>query len=221
MDQKHLSQSYLSNTVLNSSYQELLSAYGNAIRNMIDTHHDGMVDVLKLSSDFFAQSRQTTLATNFQPALKIFTDFLNESLSQSSVSPAKTVIKELIEEIIPSNPQFETADTSDSSTDYVFLDQSAIKEYELPETLAIPIGHNRIKIKFDTLISIIALIVSLFALLKPSAADPEQLALQRTEVQLLSEILENTESSDSDTAKKLDALQESIDELNSHFADIE
>ena len=198
MDQKHLSQSYLSNAILDSSYQELLSAYGNAVRDMIDTHHDGIAEILKLSSDFLVKNSQNALSTNFQSALKIFVDSLNELPSQS-----------------------ETADTSDSSTDYVFLDQSEIKEYELPETIAIPVGRNRIKIKFDILISLVALIISFFALVKPSAADPEQLALQRTKVQLLSEILENTEPSDSETAKKLDTLQQSIDELNSHFANIE
>jgi len=45
--------------------------------------------------------------------------------------------------------------------------------------------------------------------------------LHQTEVQILSEILENTEASDAITVEKLDKLQESVNEINSHLANIE
>ena len=102
--------------------------------------------------------------------------------------------------------------------DYITLDKKVIKEYELPETIAIPIGHNRIKMKLDTLLAIIAIIISLFSS-RPSASEQEQLALQRTEVQILSEILENTKASNATTSEQLDTLKESVDKIQKELAE--
>lgn len=219
MDQKYLSKSYLSNAILDPQFQAVLSAYGNAVRDMVNVHYTGMAEVAKLSSDFFIKTSSIAVSNKFQPALKAFMDSINESFSQSSV--AKNAIKELTKEIVLSSPQFETTDTTEPDADYVLLNQSAIKEYELPETVAIPVGRNRIKIKFDTLLAIISIIIALFSSLKPSATEQKQLVLQQTEVQILSEILENSKATNSTTSEKLDALQESVDELNSRFSNIE
>ena len=69
----------------------------------------------------------------------------------------------------------------------------------------------------NTVIAIIALVVAL----RPSATEQEQLALQRTEVQILSEILENTKASNATTSEQLDILKESVDTLQKELAESE
>lgn len=113
----------------------------------------------------------------------------------------------------------DTAMNSDDS--YVTLDQSIVKTYEFPETLAIPIGNNRFAIKFPVFLSILAIIISIFTYQKSSASSQEQTDLQKLEIHVLSEFLDNTKSSDSITSEKLDTLQKSVDELNTHLANIE
>lgn len=72
--------------------------------------------------------------------------------------------------------------------------------------------------KLDTLLAIIAIIISLFSS-RPSASEQEQLALQRTEVQILSEILENTKASNATTSEQLDTLKESVDKIQRELAE--
>lgn len=67
------------------------------------------------------------------------------------------------------------------------------------------------------MIAIIGIIISLFALFKPSSTEREQIALQQTEVQILSEILDTTEATDPKTSEKLNTLRESVDKLNSNI----
>lgn len=55
----------------------------------------------------------------------------------------------------------------------------------------------------------------------PSKSEQEQIALQKTEVQTLSQILENTESTSQKTSEQLNALKEAVDGLNSRVANIE
>ena len=69
----------------------------------------------------------------------------------------------------------------------------------------------------NTVIAIIALVVAL----RPSATEQEQLALQRTEVQILSEILENTKASNATTSEQLDALKETVDTLQKEISEFE
>ena len=69
------------------------------------------------------------------------------------------------------------------------------------------------------MIAIIGVIISLFALFKPSASEQEQLALQRTEVQILSEILESTNDSNATTSEQLDTLKESVDTIQKEIAE--
>lgn len=150
---------------------------------------------------------------------------LNSSLGESIVSAALSA-SELALKNIPISPDFAStlennSYESNQEENYILLDQSNIKEYDLFESLAISIGHNCFRIKLDTLIAIISLIITIFSALKPSATYQEQLALQKNEVQILSEILDNATPSNSKTALKLESLKESVDEANLHLANIE
>lgn len=162
-----------------------------------------------------------TLLNSYREALKAsidmsqyqsFINTLNSFLSDSAISVDSS-------NSIDGISLSDTAMNSDDS--YVTLDQSIVKTYEFPETLAIPIGNNRFAIKFTVFLSILAIIISIFTYQKSSASSQEQTDLQKLEIHVLSEFLDNTKSSDSITSEKLDTLQKSVDELNTHLANIE
>ena len=136
----------------------------------------------------------------------------------SSISVSNKAVKELLKAYTSS---VDVPSTPASDDKYVTITQDVAKEYELPDSIAIPVGHNRIKIKFETLIAIVGIIISLFTSLKPSANEQEQILLQQTEVHVLSNILDSVETHDIKTAEKLEELKQSVDEANSHLSNIE
>lgn len=201
----------LNNSELDESIRAIASAYENAMKILSETSPVGMLEAVKLSADYLNQLGTASISTNLQFAMESLLSTLGDSAPYAAISASNAVVKELIKD-------FPTPSDFVSDEDYVTVDEAVIKEYELPETIAIPIGHNRIKMKFDTLIALLALIVSLLTL-KPSASEQEQLALQRTEVQILSEILESTKASNATTAEQLDTLKESVDTIQKEIAE--
>ena len=211
MAQDSLSNLYLSNPKLAESIQTVTSEATKAIKLLGETHNDSISEIVKLSADYINELGNLYISTSLQSAVTAYISALGSSITQSTASAINIVVKEVMKNLTPS-PAFIPDE------DYITLDKKVIKEYELPETIAIPIGHNRIKMKLDTLLAIIAIIISLFSS-RPSASEQEQLALQRTEVQILSEILENTKASNATTSEQLDTLKESVDKIQRELAE--
>lgn len=211
MAQDSLSNLYLSNPKLAESIQTVTSEATKAIKLLGETHNDSISEIVKLSADYINELGNLYISTSLQSAVTAYISALGSSITQSTASAINIVVKEVMKNLTPS-PAFIPDE------DYITLDKKVIKEYELPETIAIPIGHNRIKMKLDTLLAIIAIIISLFSS-RPSASEQEQLALQRTEVQILSEILENTKASNATTSEQLDTLKESVDKIQKELAE--
>ena len=211
MAQDSLSNLYLSNRKLAELIQTVTSEATKAIKLLGETHNDSISEIVKLSADYINELGNLYISTSLQSAVTAYISALGSSITQSTASASNIVVKEVMKNLTPS-PAFIPDE------DYITLDKKVIKEYELPETIAIPIGHNRIKMKLDTLLAIIAIIISLFSS-RPSASEQEQLALQRTEVQILSEILENTKASNATTSEQLDTLKESVDKIQRELAE--
>ena len=210
MAQDSLSNLYLSNPKLAESIQTVASEATKAIKLLGETHNDSISEIVKLSADYINELGNLYISTSLQSAVTAYISALGSSITQSTASVSNIVVKEVMKNLTPS-PAFIP------NEDYITLDKKVIKEYKLPETVAIPIGHNRIKMKLDTLLAIIAILISLFSS-RPSASEQEQLALQRTEVQILSEILENTKASNATTSEQLDTLKESVDKIQKELA---
>lgn len=206
-----MTENSLNNSELDESIRSIASAYENAMKILSETAPVGMLEAVKLSADYLNQLGSASISTNLQFAIESLLSTLGDSAPYAAISASNAVVKELIKD-------FPTSSDFIPDKDYVTVDEAVIKEYELPEKIAIPIGHNRVKIKFDTLLAIIAIIISLFSS-KPSATEQEQLALQRTEVQILSEILESTKASNATTSEQLDTLKESVDTIQKEIAE--
>ena len=205
MSRKSLAELYLSNSKFSASINTFVSTLNDTMRK---THYD---EFSSLSASYIERLGKLSVPPTLR--LDLTSCIIGNSVTSSVISASANVMKELLQDAtVPS--------ISLSNDDFVIVDQEIIKEYEFPETIAIPIGHNRAKIKFGTLISIIGIIISIFSAL-PSKSEQEQIALQKTEVQTLSQILENTESTSQKTSEQLNALKEAVDGLNSRVANIE
>ena len=118
---------------------------------------------------------------------------------------------------------FEVQPESTSDAEYVIIDNSIISDFD-NATDTFPIDSKHSKITFDRFLSLLNTVIAIIALvvaLRPSATEQEQLALQRTEVQILSEILENTKASNATTSEQLDILKESVDTLQKEISEFE
>lgn len=97
----------------------------------------------------------------------VFESLQNVLQNIDSISSSITdSVSELIHsDIVASFPEImsciktylEHFDSSDafSENDFVVLDQKPTREFEIPDTIAIPVGHNRVRIKTDLFLSIL------------------------------------------------------------------
>ena len=219
MSNTSLTDSYLNLSGLNSALSKFASECTNAQLQCLG------VNFQKNSLDIFQYSLSvvSNLASNFviTPELQEAMDSLISSIG-SSVSPAAiSAVKSAVKETLSARTEIQPESTSD--TEYVIVENSIISDFD-NATNTFPVDSKHSKMTFDRFLNLLNTVIAIIALivtLRPSAPEQEQLALQRTEVQILSEILENTKASNATTSEQLDTLKESVDEMNSHLANIE
>lgn len=113
--------------------------------------------------------------------------------------------------------------------DFVIIDEPAIKTYELPDSVCIPIGNTRFKMPTSFLLALISLIITTFTTLfiffaqsvsdqteqfKQMQIEEAQLELQKAQNKLLQQLLHNLDTSSSSEAELLKELKETVEELN-------
>ena len=219
MSNTSLTDSYLNLSGLNSALSKFASECTNAQLQCLG------VNFQKKSLDIFQSSLSvvSNLASDFviTPELQEAMDSLISSIG-SSVSPAAiSTIKSAVKETLSARTEIQPESTSD--TEYVIVENSIVSDFD-NTTNTFPVDSKHSKMTFDRFLNLLNTVIAIIALivtLRPSAPEQEQLALQRTEVQILSEILENTKASNATTSEQLDTLKESVDEMNSHLANIE
>lgn len=148
-----------------------------------------------------------------------------QSVIDSMVSSAKVILESL--------------DSSDDfpEDDYVTMDENPIKELEIPDTLAIPVGNNRIRMKTDIFIAILSgdlipillwiagQIVDLHDAQSKAKEESQRLELEqerndliRENNQLFSqyiELLMSTDTSSSSESEQIEHLKESLPKSDS------
>ena len=219
MSNTSLTDSYLNLSGLNSALSKFASECTNAQLQCLG------VNFQKKSLDIFQSSLSvvSNLASDFviTPELQEAMDSLISSIG-SSVSPAAiSAIKSAVKETLSARTEIQPESTSD--TEYVIVENSIVSDFD-NATNTFPVDSKHSKMTFDRFLNLLNTVIAIIALivtLRPSSTEQEQLALQRTEVQILSEILENTKASNATTSEQLDTLKESVDEMNSYLANIE
>lgn len=217
MSNTSLTDSYLNLSGLNSALSKFASECTNAQLQCLG------VNFQKKSLDIFQFSLSvvSNLASDFviTPELQETMDSLISSIG-SSVSPAAiSAIKSAVKETLSARTEIQPESTSD--TEYVIVENSIVSDFD-NATNTFPVDSKHSKMTFDrflNLLNTVIAIITMIVTLRPSATEQEQLALQRTEVQILSEILESTKASNATTSEQLDTLKESVDTIQKEISE--
>ena len=119
-------------------------------------------------------------------------------------------------------------------SDYVTVDESAVKEIDISETITFSVGNCRVKIKTGEFIALIlqvvGIIIAIITLTSPSdsAASVEtqnqleqvQIQLLQSQNQILYDLLHTMDTSASNEAEALEALRDSVESQNSEISDL-
>lgn len=164
-----------------------------------------------------------------------------QSIEISSAAGIAHLVSEELTKSISSSFNTESANTFENffppNEDYVTLDKDSIETFEIPESIAIPLGKYRVKMSTDVFISIISLLVSIIlstsiALYQSSQGptksetqqiqlDETQNALLQTQNQLLYDLLHSIDTSSSSESGSLQSLKKAVEEQNLHLSRIE
>lgn len=219
MNNTSLADSYLKLSGLDSALSKLVSEFTaaqlqslgtNSLKNSLDIFRSSLSSISQLASDI-------TITPELQKALDSLISSIGSSVSSTTISAGKNAVKE----ILAIRTEFQPESTSDA--EYVIIDNSIISDFD-NATDTFPVDSKHSKMTFDRFLNLLNTVIAIIALivaLRPSATEQEQLALQRTEVQILSEILENTKASNATTSEQLDILKESVDTLQKEISEFE
>ena len=119
-----------------------------------------------------------------------------------------------------------------SEDDFVTLEESSSKEWAIPDTIAVPIGKNRIKVKTDLFVGILIEIIfqlltvvitvyfSQQSLISDRAYQKEQICLEQENMQNEHDFLDSIDTSMSSMAETIEDLKDDLRVLNSCLQDI-
>lgn len=222
MDHNSLTETYIKLAESNIPHVDLSSIYAtlNIQNTYIEAHKKLMEGFQTPLIQLQKQIADSFTVPNLQAAVAEFSSSIYESTQRAMEVSNKAIMQKFLNSAAFREAYENYCEPVSEDDDYVVMEESVVKEYDFPETLAIPVGKNRVRIKTSIFIALIGVIFSLISILRPSS-DAQMLSLLKEQNRILSEVLENTESSNSATAKELEAIKEALSESNSYFADIE
>ena len=157
-------------------------------------------------------------------AAKVYASLNVSGLTSDAISAISSSAKFVLEE--SNNSEYLPED------DFITMDEAPIKEWEIPDTIAIPIGHNRIRMKTDIFIAFISgiviplifslagLIVDLSTAISESQNEAHRIELEEERNNLINEsnqlfdryldILDSTDTSGSSKADQFESWKESL-----------
>ena len=117
--------------------------------------------------------------------------------------------------------------------DFVIVDETATKTYELPVSVYIPVGNSRIKMSTSFLLALIDLIINTILTISIAIAqsnssqaeqiklvqiEESQLELQQAQNEMLQQLLHDIDTSSSSEAETIKELKETVEELNKQYS---
>lgn len=157
----------------------------------------------------------------------------NLSESLKTMISLQSLQQQLID--IAPEPSFDHPDNLNNlpEDDFVIVDESAVKIYEFPDCIYIPIGNSRIKMPTSILLTIINLIISTIITIsiavvqfnssqedqiKQTQIEETQIELQRAQNKILQQLLHNIDTSSSSEAEAIKELQKTVEEQNKQYS---
>ena len=117
----------------------------------------------------------------------------------------------------------------DIPEDYVIIDESSIEEFEFPDSVALPIGNKRIRVKTEIIISfLVTLVISLVSFIQSEYHEKKSLEAEQQyyasklqesqkQSQMLEQLIDSIDYSESAHADSIEALAKSIQSLTESF----
>lgn len=141
--------------------------------NSVDVINDLSPGLKAASQHFDTYKKMIQNSSDLQAALKTLSDALPASSCWTFITSSRSSAFSILADNISSNASvMETfgkalSKAVENSTafpddDFVTFDEEPIKEWNVPDSLAIPIGHNRIRMKTELFITLIGIIIPIF-----------------------------------------------------------
>lgn len=166
------------NDVINAFNSFMTPDFQKSLLDLASTSSDFSdaisVDVLNQFSNFSKLFSDTSGIITF---FNEFNDHINSIFSPEFVSCLSNMVNSInsLSNIVESNASAFSylADYSanDDSEDYVILNEAPIRELNIPNEIAITVGHNRIRMSTATFIGIISVILATFTSIGSFIAD--------------------------------------------------
>lgn len=221
--QKILYDAMVSSCTLQNLSSEILRPYHELLEIVPQSFSTSLTEF----ANKIAKEMSDTISVSFSNSLN--SKEFNESFRQMFTVPCLIKVIKEHTYVFPEN----LCELSEDD-DFVIADESVAKEYKVPDSIAIPIGHNRIKMKTSDFIALIALIIQfIFAIISsfpsaPTEAEVEQIQAEEAQIfllesqnQILRNLFHNIDLSSSSQVKFLQSLKESVESQNSAISDLE
>ena len=191
-------------TFMNESFSQYYEIYAQ-LRKQFSTVLAESVSVSKYNSQLLSAALKS----------------IQNPISQSDMQNLKNAVRASYPSI-----DFAKPEVSAKESDFVTLDSSAVDTYVIPESMTIPFGTHRVKIKTDLFVTILWNILSLIVTITLALAVPQspteslaeeqvQSELLRSQNQLLQDLLKSLDTSNSSQAKLLEELKIHVEEQDS------
>lgn len=194
------------------------SQHFDTYKKMIQNSSDLQAALKTLSDTFPDSSCWTFITSSGSSAFSTFADNISSNTS------AMEAFGKALSKAVENSASF-------PDDDFVTLDEEPVKEWNVPDAIAIPIGHNRIRMKTELFITLIGIIIPIFLefagfIVDLNAASSEaEIETQRIEIeekrneliqesnQLFSrylDIIGSTDASHSSKADQIESWKESL-----------
>ena len=204
--------------------EEMFKSYKHFFQLYTPSIISSLTNSLSIMSEAMTAAVRDNITTNM---------YNNLSESLKTMISLQSLQQQLID--IAPEPSFDHPDNLNNlpEDDFVIVDESAVKIYEFPDCIYIPIGNSRIKMPTSILLTIINLIISTIITIsiavvqfnssqedqiKQTQIEETQIELQRAQNKILQQLLHNIDTSSSSEAEAIKELQKTVEEQNKQYS---
>lgn len=209
-------------TQMNLLKEDILKPYRQILQSYSTNASSALVSSLSQMSEAMAiltrDNVTNAIYNNLNESLKKIISLHDLQQQFSTITPKIT-------------PDASEKDKNLPKDDFVIVNEAAIEPYEFPDSICIPVGNHKIKISTSIFLSIIGMILSIFISVTQSVSsrseglrqqqiEETQIQLQRSQNELLMQLLQDIDVSSSSEIESINELTKSVEEQNKLLSQI-
>ncbi|MBS6604801.1 MAG: hypothetical protein KH313_03435 [Lachnospiraceae bacterium] len=203
-----------------------MTSYLNSIASMMSSINKDLsvqlCDSIKLMSEIALDYRNSTSKIMEECILSITDLAILSTDSMSAFSSYIESFQSIATEIAQISSTIPLADTSE---DYITISESCVEEFELPDSIALPIGNKRVRVKTEFILSLLVTIFfSLITFVQSECHERKSLETEqqyydsklqeeRKQNQMIEKLIDSIDYSESAHSDSVEALTKSIESL--------